>query len=350
MRALSVVVLAGCSFHHGAAATTGESGDAPVVDTALIDTTSLAADAPRDAGMDVATHPANWWDPAWSSRMQLTIMNGAAAALPTGYQVGFAFDLDAAPCAGNRDAVRIVRGTTEVARVIDEVGAPQWTWFRLQAPISAGASSTEYWLYCGNASPSAAPKDPAVVFDFFEDFNGTTLPSAWTGQNTVTVAGGSVTIAAGNSGIHSNATYGAGVAIDYVVTASQAAADSPYWWGGFQTNFSLSAPWVIWHAVGAADAIHPSAYDTASTWNGTAVTLDTAPHLYGVENYGDSAAFRLADVIVQTRTYATSLAATSFNLRLHNYNSGGTISFDWARVRKAANPAPAVTAGSVETY
>ena len=80
------------------------------------------------------------------------------------------------------------------------------------------------------------------------------------------------------------------------------------------------------------------------------MTLDASPHLYGVENYGDGAAFRLADVIVETRTYATSLAATTFNLRLHNYQSGGTISFDWARVRKAVNPAPAVTVGAVETY
>jgi len=188
------------------------------------------------------------------------------------------------------------------------------------------------------------------VFDFLEDFNGTALPAAWVGQNSVTMGSGVVTIAAGDSGIHSTATYGPNIAIDYMATASQAAADTPYWWGGFQQTFTLSAPWVIWHAVSGADQIHPSAWDTASTWNGTSVALDTAPHLYGVENYGDSAAFRLADAIVQTRTYATSLAATPLNLRLHNYQSGGTISFDWARVRKAANPAPAVTVGTVETY
>jgi hypothetical protein len=353
-RAVIGVLLSGCAFHSGAAAVTG-GGDAPsdtpvaIIDGAVVDAPG-PADAAADATSDTTTHPPNWWDPAWSSRMQLTIVNGSGAALPIGYQIGFAYNLDVAPCAGNRDAARIVRGSTDVARVVDEVGAPQWTWFPLGAAIPAGATSTEYWLYCGNASPSAAPKDPATVFDFFEDFNGTALPAAWTGQNTVTVGGGSVTIGAGNSGIHSNATYGAGVAIDYLATSSQAAADNPYWWGGFQANFSTSPPWVIWHAVSGADQIHPSAYDSAAGWNGTSVVLDTSPHLYGVEHYGDSAAFRVADVIVQTRTYATSLAATSFNLRLHNYQSGGTVSFDWARVRKAVTPAPAVTVGAVETY
>jgi hypothetical protein len=280
----------------------------------------------------------------------LTIVNNAATTMPIGYQIGLSLDLDAAPCTGSRDAVRIVWNTTEVARVIDEVGTNEWTWFPLQAPITSGSMSTEYWLYCGNAAAPAAPKDPATVFDFWEDFTGVALGGAWTAQGTVTVGSGSVTIGASNAGIHSNATYGAGFAIDCLATASSAAATNPYWWCGFQQNFSLSAPWVIWHAVGGASQIHPSAYDTSSSWNGTSVTLDTSPHLYGVENYGDSGAWRVADAVVQQHTYATSLAATAFNIRLHNYNSGDTVSFDWARVRKAVNPAPSVTVGTFETY
>jgi len=145
MRAVVLAVLAGCSFHPGAPGVTS-GGDAPVGDAPPVVDTPIVVDAPHDAAGDVSSHPPNWWDPAWSSRMQLTIVNGSAAALPVGYQIGFAFGLDVAPCAGNRDAVRIVRGTTDVSRVIDEVGSPQWTWFPLQASIAAGATSTEYWL------------------------------------------------------------------------------------------------------------------------------------------------------------------------------------------------------------
>ena len=59
-------------------------------------------------------------------------------------------------------------------------------------------------------------------------------------------------------------------------------------------------------------------------------------------------AWRYADAITQSHTYTAAVGA--LNLRLHNYQSGGPVSFDWARVRKAVSPAPAITVGSVESY
>ena len=350
MRVLAAVVLAGCSFHTNAGSSTSDgapdvpaTGDARV--DAPVDATATVPDAPPDAAV---THPADWWNAAWGSRMPLTITNNATTSMEQGYQVGLQLDLDAAPCAGSRDAVRVVYGMTELPRVIDEVGGAEWTWFPLQAALAGGTSTSAYWLYCGNATPGAAPADPATVFDFFDDFSGTTLGAAWASQGTVTVAGGSVTIGTSNSGIHSTATYGANTAIDFMASASSAAASNPYWWGGYQTTFTLSQPWVIWHAVSGANQIHPSEYDSAATWNGASIALDTAPHLYGVEHYGTTGAYRVADVIAQTRTYAATIGA--LNLRLHNYQSGGAVSFDWARVRKAVSPAPSVAVGSVQSY
>jgi hypothetical protein len=352
MRVLAAVVLAGCSFHTNAATTTGDA--AP--DTSLaIDARS---DAPPDATVtiddappDALVLPADWWNPAWHSRIKLTVTNNAATGMARGYQVGLQLDLDAAPCTGSRDAVRIVYGMTEVSRVIDEVGGDEWTWFPLQAAI-ASAASDDYWLYCGNAAPMPAPSDPTMVFDFFDGFDGAALGAAWVSQNTVTVSGGSVTIASNGTGggaIHSTATYGANTAIDFLATASTGAASDPYWWGGYETNFAVTQPWDVWYSDGsAANKVHPSEYDSNRQWNGTAVGLDTAPHIYGVEHYGTSGAYRMADAIVDSHTFTGTVGA--LNIRLHNYNSGGSISFDWARVRKAVSPAPSVATGTVETF
>lgn len=352
MRLLAAVVLAGCSFQPRAAPV---SGDAPLhVDAppgpGLDGPRSIDAppDAPPDAFvyLDAPAHPPNWWNPAWGSRMQLTISNNATGAMASGYQVGLAFDLDAAPCSGNRDQVRIVyNNQTEVPRVIDEVGTTQWTWFPLQAQIDAGATSTSYWLYCNNPAPNAALKDPATVFDFWDDFNGTSLGTAWTATaGGVSVANGSVTIGS-SGGIHSTATYGPGRAIDVMATPTSASVSNPDWWFGFESNFTFQAPWIVWFANNA-NQIHPSVNDT-SQHDDPPVTLDTAPHLWGVETYGTSAAFRLADAVVDSRT--TNITSP-LNLRLHVLQSGSTVSFDWVRVRKVVTPAPTVSVGTVETY
>src|SRR4051812_8975181 len=114
MRLCAAVVLAGCSFQPRSPST----GDAPVrPDAPLGPDAQLIIDGPPDAAPDAPpdapSHPADWWDPAWGSRMRLTIANTSTVAAVTGYQVGLAFDLDAAPCAGNRDQVRIVYNQTE---------------------------------------------------------------------------------------------------------------------------------------------------------------------------------------------------------------------------------------------
>ena len=131
MRALPWVLVAGCSFQAGQSGQSPGTGDAPVArdTTALPDVpdvdapATVSADAAGDAALDAVVHPANWWDPAWASRMQLTISNTSTTTMAAKYQVGLQRDLDLAPCTGGRDAVRIVyNNTTEIPRVIDEVG------------------------------------------------------------------------------------------------------------------------------------------------------------------------------------------------------------------------------------
>ena len=351
MRLAAAVVLAGCSFQPRAAPGTGDApahpDAAPGPDSPVI--VDARPDAPPDAFvyLDAPAHPPNWWNPAWGSRMQLTIANTSTTALATGYQIGLSHDLDVAPCAGNRDQVRIVyNNTTDIPRVIDEVGTNEMTWFPLQAPIAAGTTNTSYWLYCGNATPTAAPKDPAMVFDVWDDFGGNSLASTWASAGTVSVANGSVTLGS-NGSIHSNATYGANTAIDGLATATTTSVSNPQWWIGYEVNFNITAPWIVWLAD-AANAIHPSVNEAGTRHEDAASLLDTNPHLYGVETYGTTGAFRLADAIVDTHTYTQAIGA--LNLRLAVLQGSGTVSFDWVLVRKAVSPPPGVTVGSVETY
>jgi hypothetical protein len=353
MRLAAAVVLAGCSFQPRAAAVSSDAPpdvDAPKHDAGLDAPPDARPDAPPDAFvyLDAPAHPADWWDPSWGSRMQLTITNNATTALAQGYQIGLAFDLDAAPCSGNRDQVRIVyNNTTDLPRVIDEVGTTnEWTWFPLQAQIGSGATSTSYWLYCNNSNAPAASKDPAMVFDVWDDFAGNSLANTWASAGTVSVANGVVTLGS-NGSIHSNATYGANTAIDGLATPTSASVSNPDWWIGYETNFNITAPWIVWLAD-SANAIHPSVNETGTRHDDPGTPIDTSPHLYGVETYGTSGAFRLADAIVDSHTYTQAINA--LNLRLAVLQGSGTVAFDWVRVRKAVSPAPTVSVGSVETY
>ena len=337
MRALVAVVLVGCAYHSGHAPTDGQG---PPED-ALFDASSL----------DVST---GWWDPAWMVRRQLTIANGSQARLPVGFQVGFGIELDGAPCsAANRDGARIVRDNVEMPRVVEEIaGASEWIWFPLAVPIESGSSSSEYWLYCKNAAPTVAPKDPHLVFDLFDDFTGGVNAAVWATQGTVVASTGGITIAGagagtGNSALHSVATFGAGHAVDFIAKVMSAAA--PDFWAGFQDGFPDQPPWLHWYAH-AANVIAPDYWGdmTGVAWYGTNHTLDTMPHLYSVENYGTSSMYRFEDLMTEQHVYEVPPTPAQLNVRLHNNSATNKVEYRMARVRKASNPPPLVTVGLVE--
>src|SRR5665647_206364 len=234
-RATLLVALAGCSFQ---LAPPANLTDADVrLDVVFMDDPSPAASAPAD-----------WWNPSWRWRMPLTIYNTSATMLAAGYQVGLVHDLDAAPCTGGLEDARIVRGT-EIVRVIDKVGTVEWTWFPIQAPIAAGATATDYWLYCGNPTPTPAPSDPRQVFTFYDDFSEATLDTTlWTTMNTVALSNGKL-IAGGTTvtdhGIVTKTlTFPKNHAVDFIAIASSATASN--FWAGFQIGTQDVAPWLHW--------------------------------------------------------------------------------------------------------
>ena len=337
MRGALVLVCASCSFHPGTAVAPPTTDGA----TGAADAAGPGSDAriiPGDGA------PAGWWNPAWPYRIPLSITD--SVALPSAFEVGFSIDLDSAPCAGSRDGVRVVFGTTELPRVIDETGAPQWIWFRLQAPLAANATATGYWLYCGNPNPDAAPSDPGTVFQLYDGFSGTSLGSTWPSAGTISVANGVATLQNGST-FHSAMTFPMNTAVDFSL-APQGTAPSMYFWGGFQNGTATTGPWVIWNTRNET-GIHPEVTENATNVSyGNSMPYDTSFHLYGVESYGATSMFRSNDVSVGSVARATTGA---MSVRFDNYNSGAnTIQVDWVRVRHAANPPPTVTVGAPEMY
>lgn len=329
MRALALTVagLAACSYHGRDVSDGGAGG----------------GDGP--GGVDAVSRA--WWDPAWPTRLPLTIANTAAEDLPAGYQVGFAYAIDAGPCAGPRDNLRVVRGA-ELDRVIDELPGDEWIWFALARPIPAGATSTDYWLYCGNPSPPPAPSDPAAVFVFHDDFARTALGPDWTPQSSVTLDGATVTLGGNDSGIITNQTFGPGHAIDYVVRPTD--AGSAELWAGFQNGFPDQPPWLHWWTMNAYE-VRPDywASQSGTVWYGNPVALDTSFHQYGVENYPDRSAYRYDGPIVEEHVYDLPPDPAQLNARLHNNTSTSFAVYDWVRVRLAIHPQPTITVGAPES-
>jgi hypothetical protein len=313
--------------------------DAAIVDTAIVDAA-----------------PVPWWNTAWSLRLPVTISNATGSDLPAGFQIGVPFDLDHPPCSssvGNYGDVRVVAGSAELARVIDAVGPPEWTWFRLTAPIAAGdTSSGEYWLYCDNPSATDVADAGATVFDFYDPFDALST-ATWNVHGSATVTNGQLVCPGGgnDNGTVTNSAYAASQhAVDFAATLANGSAD---WWGGFQTGTADVRPWSLWYAV-AVTSTAPSYVDTGSNsaiLAGSFVPTDTNEHIYGVEDYAGSAVYRFDDAIYGSLTYAPELAPpSSFALRLwNNTNHGGQdIRFDWIRLRQAASPPPDVVVGSAQ--
>ncbi len=336
--AYAVCFLAACSFPHGVASNSGDDDDMPMIDGSV--------DAPPD------TPSGPWWDAAWPMRMPLTITNTSTTeSLANGYQVGFQFTL--APNCTSRDDVRIVRNhTTELDRVIDD-GGP-WFWFKLQAAIPPGGSSTgEYFIYCGNPAPSNAPTAARNVFDFYDGFNNGTLDSnVWTNAGGATLANNKLVVGNAMGTDHGlitkAATFGSNRAIDFEATTSSATGNS--FWAGFENSTNNAPPWLIWW-TNAATIIAPAykANGGSTDWRGTSKPLDTSAHIYSIENFGKHAIFRVDNTAFETYTYDAN-PPNAFNIRLWNFNSTPTVTYDNVRIRQVIDPAPTVMVGAVESH
>jgi hypothetical protein len=328
-------LVAGCSFPHGVATTSGD--DMPIVDADV--------DAPPDPP------PSAWWDEAWPLRMPLTIANTSTSTLPAGFQISFRIAIGNTMCA-TRDDMRVVHmHTLEMNRVFDDVGSPAVVWFPLAEPIAAGATSVgDYYLYCGNANAGTPPNNQKMIFDFFDGFGAALDTNVWSIKSGATVSNGRLILGNAMGTDHGIVTktpsFTAGHAVDFVVATSSTMGN--YFWGGFESTTNNVPPWLIWWTNGPT-IIAPAFQANASSqdWRGTSKNLDTQGHYYSVEYFSSYSIFRYDDAFYEMHTF-DAIPPSTFSIRLWNYNSTPTATFDLVRVRQVVDPAPTVTIGDVE--
>lgn len=321
---------------------------------------------PVDSGGDSAAR--SWWNPAFTKRAQLTITNNATTTLGTGFPVMVNVNIAQLDAPGAvYDALRVVHFNsatnqwTEVTRYNEGGGSTHQMWFSLTAPLASSASTTEFWLYFGNPSPTVAPGSGSAVFDFYDSFSGTTVDATkWAIQGVPTEGGMNLTLKNGDS-VHSLVQFAPGYAFATSMTAPTAA---PRYWAGFQrqNDFTDADPWMIWVNRATSDSDFPPAGSAATIWGetystalgmttpnwGTAKPLDGAKHWYTVQRHTDRIVYKYDEQVVST--YMLPANDTSMvQVRLAN-EGAGTIPFGMVHVRKAVWPDPTATIGTTEPY
>ena len=131
---------------------------------------------------------------AWLYRLPITINNPNAIPV-TNFQVGITINTQALIAAGkmqsNGNDIRFTDGSCNVLNhwIESGINTPS-TLIWVKVPSLPAGKSTIYMYYGNAAAPNI--QNPAAVFDFWEDFNGNTLPAIWTAE-----AGANYTIGGG---------------------------------------------------------------------------------------------------------------------------------------------------------
>jgi len=290
-----------------------------------------------------------------------TITIKTNAALPKGYTIGVAFsetELQAAISAGkmrsDMNDLRVKGTAGERDRLVDAPPLARVVWFSLASPISANATDTTYEITYGVPNAGAPPADGTNVFNFYDDFSGTSVNPQWMTQGTVNVSGGVLTLPHGG--------LGALTALSQLPTSTaewRAQITDPnsnpdgntgfYYWIGYQHtgDFNASEPWSVWIArsanlVGAEQESDGCPNDCANTPQAQTNKF----RYYAIERQAAQTIFSIDLAPVFTTTSAINDEALSPMIR--NYLVTGDVVVDWYRSRSRIYPEPTITLGPEE--
>lgn len=208
-------------------------------------------------------------------------------------------------------------------------------------------------LYYGNASATGAGNGP-LVFDFFDDFNGSAIDGTkWTVNNGTgfTVSGGALHGTNTTGRITSKSTFSAGVILDIKAKSSTLATNGQMI-GGFYINASNTLGWLnhpgnayyrndgSWLNKGdqtpANTLLYTIAVKNATTAALQMYNLDTGAMYW---NVGDVANVVSGEPIALGSRFDDTYQGQSY-----------ATDWDWVRVRKYAAVEPTVTLGAEELF
>ncbi len=311
----------------------------------------------------------------WLYRRQLTIQNGAAATLPTGYTVRVPLDPTLFPSTQTRSDLNDVvvfrdPPAGEIARVIDTSppGQTRALWIALAQPIAAGASDTSYSVLYGNATASAPPADATLIFPLYDGFDSGTVPSAalWS----INPSTGGPSVGSGFLTLHQNTqeaimTQSATVLPTLSVLEWRSKMTLPtsagqvdgttgtfWWWIGFQDSFTPADPWIIWiQRNGNPVDVHgerkiASSSVCASGCSTSTVTpaVDNNYHWYRIERDVNETRWFYDGVQVAGSPISDPNNSTH-PVMLRNWAVTSDLNVDWIRGRQLLSPEPTVTVG-----
>jgi hypothetical protein len=191
------------------------------------------------------------------------------------------------------------------------------------------------------------------VFDFFDDFDGTSLDtSKWTsfGSANITVSNGSILIdntASIHSGIIGSTAFGYGYTINFKSKTNKAPGVS---WGGMASTQDSNIDSVRVIQGGSGNAYHGINNTVASYLY--YISLDTNYHVISISrpdatkviyDYDDG-----ADLYTNTNT--TYIPTVDLYPHVSNWTNTGDTEIDWCLVRKYASIEPTVTVEDMGTW
>ena len=317
-----------------------------------------AEDAPGDAEVD-----AGGYRPRYQGRFSIT--NNASVAMPASFPV-CAYGLKALDLvtAGKLRAdfgdLRIFGATGERRRVIDvRAGGVTVTCFRTDRPIAPGGKDEGYVVRYGD--PNMAPPPPAEVdvFTFWDGFDGTSLSAKWLTFGAPKVAGGVLTLPAGEHGVTTVAALdGVPLAASLELRVKVADPDSDpvprdggtfYYWFGFQHkgDFEASQPWSIFVARGKGQihAEHKTVSGSCEPGCGDVYYPQrTDFRVYRIDRTEAAVGFLYDD----GKAWIAEGSNGDESIMIRNWLAASELQVDWVRARPIVEPAPTISAAEEE--
>jgi len=305
------------------------------------------------------------WLSGWSYRRAVTIDNQTGSEL-TDFQVSIDLDsskFDFSKAASDGSDIRFTTddGTTEIPYWIEKWDSQnQEATIWVKVPSIPANGSTTIYMYYGNPSATDA-SDGDAVFEFFDDFEGSSLDaSKWNTYNYTSE--GACTISNGAARLHDceiiSNTY---TITDGVMEAKVKIEEKE---GSIFARASANTNDAFAHSYGLSSG----SFGSSSVWN-LAITKDIANQVYDTTEalVGEwlllrftlngtnvrAERYKYADMSPNGSVLETTLTGHDsgyIGLRVYGYSTidHRTAYYDWVRVRKYADPEPTASVGAEE--
>jgi len=305
-----------------------------------------------------------WWNSSWKYRKPITITEQSGNTL-TDYQVKLTIDTASLISEEKMNSdCSDIRFTWYNESSGEEVEIPYWiesgcnsanTVIWVKVPEIPANDNATIYMYYGN--PSATSESNATaVFNFFEDFEGTSLPSGWTLRKSATyTVSNSILIVTGTSDTEwGHVAYTTGFSYGQVYEMRiKVDADSGYFDFGLDDRAMTGN--VIGSGLDTADIPEPAVYGSVFR-NLREHSITTAPRSLAVDTWRIYTIKWLSDRVIHELDYGADSQTITSNVPLDDMSfifwvkgNGKTIYADWVRIREFADPEPTYSIGSEES-